>query len=88
MIEAIKQNLGRLLERPVAAKDATESFLPNFCKGEMIVNVLVIAEMLALVITLVSTRLSPNIFKDLFIISLFVQWIALTSVVTLCACAH
>jgi len=83
-MDPIKKNLARLLARPVAVKDATESFLPNFCKGEMIVNVVVIAEMLALVITLVSTRLSASLFKDLFIISLFVQWIALTSVVTLC----
>jgi len=85
LINGIKQYLDHLLQRPAAAKDAAESFLPNFCKGEMIVNVLVIAEMLALVITLVSTRLSPSVFKDLFIISIFVQWIALTSVVTLCA---
>lgn len=83
-MDRIKQYFARLLERPVAAKNASESFLPNFCKGEMIINVLVIAEMLALVITLVSTRLSPSVFKDLFIISIFVQWIALTSVVTLC----
>ena len=85
MIDVIKLNLKRLLERPVAVKDASESFLPNFCKGEMIVNVLVIGEMLALVITLVSTRLSPSLYKDLLIISIFVQWIALTSVATLCA---
>jgi len=84
LLNAVKKNLQTLMKPPVAAKDASESFLPNFCKGEMIVNVLVIAEMLALVITLVSTRLTPNVFKDLLVISIFVQWIALTSVVTLC----
>jgi len=73
-----------LTSKPVSAKQAQETFLPNFCQGEMIVNVVVIAEMLALVITLVTKQLSPSLFTDLFIISLFVQWIAMTSVATLC----
>lgn len=83
-MEAIKKWLVRAAGNQVKPDDTGDSFLPNFCEGEMIVNVVVIAEMLALVITLVTTQISANLFKDLFIISLFVQWIALTSVATLC----
>ena len=81
---ALKELLDKIRQRPASQKDAAESFLPNFCQGEMIVNVLVIAEMFALVITLVTEQISVNLFFDLFIISLFIQWIALTSVATLC----
>lgn len=63
----------------------TAGFLPNFCSGPMVINVVVIAQMMALVITLVARRISVNIFQDLLIVSLFVQWIALSEAGTLCA---
>lgn len=71
---------------PTATKEARDDgFLPNFCQGSVIVNVAVIAEMLAFVVTLVTRRISLTLFEDLLLISLFVQWIALTSVAALCA---
>jgi len=60
-------------------------FLPNFCKGDMLVNIIIIAELLALVVTLVTPRVTQNIFWDLLLITIFIQWIALTSAGTLCA---
>lgn len=60
-------------------------FLPNFCKGDMIINIIVIAELLALAVTLVTPRITQNIFWDLLLVSIFIQWIALTSAVALCA---
>ena len=59
-------------------------FLPDFCSGSMVGNVLILAEFFALVVTILSQPLSANIFKDLLLISIFVQWIALTSVALLC----
>jgi two-component system sensor histidine kinase AlgZ len=71
---------------PAAAPDGEAAgFLPNFCSGPMVINVVVIAQMMALVITLVARRISVNIFQDLLIVSLFVQWIALSEAGTLCA---
>lgn len=74
---------------PKAHGDAQETdFLPDFCKGWVILNVAIIAEMLAFVITLVTRRISlwgaENLLMDLFIISIFIQWIALASVAALC----
>ncbi len=74
---------------PKADADAQETeFLPDFCNGWVILNVAIIAEMLAFVITLVTRRISlwgaENLLIDLFIISIFIQWIALASVAALC----
>jgi len=68
--------------------EETAGFLPNFCKGDMLTSIIIIAELLALVITLVTRRFTLNIFWDLLLISIFVQWIALTSAGTLCALRH
>jgi two-component system sensor histidine kinase AlgZ len=78
---------GRLLRlfTPVAAPTEEEThFLPNFCRGRAIGGIVLIAELLAIVITLVTRRISTNLFQDLLLVSLFVQWIALASAATLC----
>lgn len=59
-------------------------FLPNFCKGEMVLNVVILAEFLAIVLTIVTPAITTSIFQDLFLISLFLQWIAVMSVSALC----
>lgn len=60
-------------------------FLPDFCQGEMVINVVVLAEFLAIVATIITPPLTQSVFQDLFYISLFLQWIALTSIGVLCA---
>jgi two-component system sensor histidine kinase AlgZ len=72
---------------PVAAGEETH-FLPNFCGGRAIGGIVLIAEMLAIVITLVTRRISENLFQDLLLVSLFVQWVALSGAATLCAARH
>lgn len=61
-------------------------FLPDFCRGWIVFNVIVIAEMLAIVITLVVPRyiISPYVLQNLLLISIFVQWIALSGTAVLC----
>jgi len=68
-----------------AAPDDDEThFLPNFCRGRAVLGIVFIAELLAVVITLVTRRISDNLFQDLVLISLFIQWIALASAAVLC----
>ncbi len=69
---------------PTAAGEETH-FLPNFCGGRAIGGIVLIAEMLAIVITLVTRRINENLFQDLMLVSLFVQWVALSGAATLCA---
>lgn len=95
-LSALRQTLSGFVRRmadtvgvPSAAegteRDAVEvKFLPDFCAAPVVINVAIIAEMLAIVITLVTRRISLSLFEDLLLISLFVQWIALTSVAVVC----
>ena len=59
-------------------------FLPNFCRGELVWHVIVLAEMLAIVATIITPPISTSMLNDVFLVSLFLQWIALSSVTVLC----
>ena len=59
-------------------------FLPNFCDVRMVFAVVIIAELLALIITLVSPGVLADPWGNLGMISLLMQWIALTSAAVLC----
>jgi len=74
---------GLFAPQPVDSGDESH-FLPNFCRGRAVFGVILVAELLAVVITLITRRISPNLFQDLLLISLFVQWMALLSAATLC----
>src|SRR3990172_8546791 len=80
---AVKQ---RLLPAPEVAPGEKAEFLPDFCSGEVVFNVVVVAEMLAIVINLVIPRnfLSPTVMQDLLLISIFIQWVALAGTAVLC----
>lgn len=87
--EQLAASVAALIARTRAAfarppEDEAAEFLPDFCHARTVLRVVLLAEMLALVVTLVTRRLSPNLFTDLFLISLFVQWIALASTALLC----
>src|SRR3972149_785014 len=81
LLPRVADSTGRLLRlfapAPATAADDTH-FLPNFCRGRAIGGIVLIAELLAIVITLVTRRISTNLFQDLVLVSLFVQWIALS----------
>ncbi|HEY5683003.1 MAG TPA: histidine kinase [Sulfuricaulis sp.] len=76
----------RLLPTTEAPPGEKADFLPNFCTGEVVFNVVVVAEMLAIVINLVIPRnfLSPTVLQDLLLISIFIQWVALAGTAVLC----
>ena len=82
----VGQRVDRLLPLPETAPGETAEFLPNFCTGEVVFNVVVVAEMLAIVINLVIPRgfLGTSALQDLILISLFIQWVALAGTAVLC----
>ncbi|MDH3526202.1 MAG: sensor histidine kinase [Gammaproteobacteria bacterium] len=59
-------------------------FLPNFCDVRLVFAVVIMAELLAFVLVLVTPSLLDDRWSDLGVISLFLQWIALTSAALLC----
>jgi two-component system sensor histidine kinase AlgZ len=78
----------RLFTSPPAPIEEETHFLPNFCIGRAIGGIVLIAELLAIVVTLVTRRIFDNLFQDLLLVSLFVQWVALSGAATLCAARH
>jgi two-component system sensor histidine kinase AlgZ len=82
LLEALRARLA--LPADLEARDS--DFLPNFCHGWVVFNVIVVAELLAILITLVMPRglVSPDAGQDFLLISLFVQWVALAGTAALC----
>ena len=60
------------------------TFLPDFCNIRIVFSVVVIAELLAIVLTLASSGSHDDKWGYLSLASLFIQWIALLSTATLC----
>lgn len=69
--------------QPTAADE--HDFLPDFCGAWTVFNVVVLAELLAIIVSLVGQRLSASVFADFFLVSVFVQWVALSTTAVLCA---
>lgn len=61
-----------------------QSYLPDFCSARAVLVVVLIAEMVALVLTLAGTAEGDSFLLGLSTNSLFVLWIALTSAAVLC----
>ncbi|MEJ2643826.1 MAG: sensor histidine kinase [Gammaproteobacteria bacterium] len=69
---------------PGASADWDPLFLPSFCDMRMVFAVVVLAELFAFVLVLASAPTGADRWARLGVISLFVQWIALTSAALLC----
>ena len=89
----LQSRLRKLATRLQASAEAADKtvannggFLPDFCRGWIVFNVVLIAEMLAIVVTLVLPRyvISPYMLQNLLLISIFVQWVALSGTGVLC----
>lgn len=61
-----------------------EFFLPDFCEIRMVFSVLVIGELLAFILVLTPTGVSVDRWSDLALVSLFIQWVGLSSAGLLC----
>lgn len=60
-----------------------EQLLPAFCQGRIVVRVLVLAQALAILLSLAPT-LDQDFWARLGLVSLFVHWVALLTVALLC----
>ena len=59
-------------------------FLPDFCQARMIFLVIIMAELIAFILTLGSADSRLDLWVNLALISLFIQWIALGNIILLC----
>lgn len=62
----------------------SSSFLPDLCSARAVLVVVVVAELLALMVTLVATYYDDFSLARLATTSLFVQWVGLTSAALVC----
>lgn len=60
------------------------AFLPDFCAVRMAIAVILIAQLLAIVLTLATPGLRQQGFQVLALNSLFIQWVALSCIALLC----
>lgn len=67
-----------------AAVTAGSTFLPDFCTVPVVLSLLIVAELLSIVLVLGSVHGAGFSWEGLGIVSLFVQWVALSSAVLLC----
>lgn len=59
------------------------SYLPNFCNADVFLRVVLVIELVAIVFALVSYD-SDSLYVHVALLSVFMQWIGLTSVAVLC----
>lgn len=84
--ETLEARLNRRLFAAASAAEDAGGFLPNFCRGWVVFNAAIAAELLAILVTLLMPRqlLSASAGQDLLLVSVFVQWVALTGTAVLC----
>lgn len=63
--------------------DQPTAILPDFCTGARVVRVLLVCEAVAVVLAL-GTSLSGDVWRRLFLLSIYVQWIGVCSAAALC----
>lgn len=63
-------------------------FLPSLCDGWAVLVVIVVAELMAVVLTLMGGFYQPFSFNQLAIYSFFMQWVGITSAAMLCRWRH
>jgi two-component system sensor histidine kinase AlgZ len=68
------------------AQDAqmNRSFLPDFCTGQSVIVLVVAAELLAVVMSLIASLYEHVSALDFAMLSIFIQWVALSSAAILC----
>ncbi|NNG13475.1 MAG: sensor histidine kinase, partial [Halobacteria archaeon] len=64
-------------ENSTGIEQGDSFFLPSFCDVRLVFAVVIMAELLAFVLVLVTPGLLGDRWSDLGVISLFLQWIAL-----------
>ncbi|RJS91395.1 sensor histidine kinase [Salinisphaera sp. Q1T1-3] len=61
----------------------TRTILPDFCTGARILRVLAVCEAVAIILALGSSR-SADVWRLLFLLSVYLQWIGIVSAAALC----
>ncbi|MBD3670135.1 MAG: histidine kinase [Gammaproteobacteria bacterium] len=58
--------------------------MPDFCRVATLLEVIILGEILAIILALLPTQTAVSFWQSLGLYSIFIQWIALTSIALLC----
>ncbi|MGH8251892.1 MAG: sensor histidine kinase [Steroidobacteraceae bacterium] len=72
-------------DAPASRRELPAFYLPDFCIGRSVLAVILIAELVALLLTLARQGISEGFWADLAQTSLFLLWAALGTAAVLCA---
>ncbi len=72
-------------EKYFTEPESDRLFLPNFCTIPMVYSVVVVGELLAFILVLTPAGNAGGRWTELALVSLFVQWVGLSSTALLCA---
>ncbi len=61
-----------------------DCYLPNFCQSETNLLMILVLELIAIVLALASVPVNANLFIYIALMSLYIQWIGLSSAALLC----
>src|SRR5262245_38900329 len=78
-----RANTTSMQQAQVKAREA-DSLLPDFCSADAVVTVMVFTQMMALLLTLAGRLGDTLMWQRLFLLSLYLQWIGLSSAAALC----
>jgi len=68
----------------VEPAQVNECYLPDFCNSEINLRLFLVLELMAIVLALASSAESTSLFIHLALISMYIQWIGLSSAALLC----
>lgn len=71
-------------QAPEQVAEVEPSFLPDFCSARVVLRMVLMAQLLAFILALVSSPSQRSLWLNLALVSLFIQWIALGNVLLLC----
>lgn len=73
-----------IIQDPAHSGHGDRLFLPSFCAVRMVFAVVLVAQILSFILVLAPLQTGGERWRDLGVVSLFVQWVALSSAAVLC----
>lgn len=72
------------MNKAVVQPESQHNLIPNFCRGEAVWLLMLVMEMVAVILTLVGAERGDGALRQLMLLSLYLQWLGLSSAVVLC----
>lgn len=72
------------MKTTVVQPESQHNLIPDFCRGEAILLLMLVMQMVAVVLTLVGVERGVSAMQHLILLSVYLQWLGLSSAMVLC----